>query len=245
MLIPWIGASFLSIYPAYYSVYYQYQGFVIPFMFLALVKSIERLNFKKTKRIFGVLFITTFIISLFIFSSPQTPYKVPVPNERLQMLDKILPFIPSSASILTENDLFPHISDRTDAYMYLPQDSNISIDYILVDVGSFWYTWQQPNAFGDRSAPQIYTEEVLKDGSFGVYASAGTIILLKRGYSGEPILFIPFNSKYDYGSLIRDSGSTIHDSTSASKNVFFHNGTDPLDLYGMVPTLIFHLDCIM
>ena len=229
MLIPWIGASLLSTYPFYYSIYYQYQGFVIPFIFIALIKSIERINFKDARKIFGVLFVATILFSMLIFSSPERPwnYKLPIQDEHTQALNKILSFVPSNASILTENDLFPHVSGRVEAYMYLPQDSDISPDYILVDIGSKWYTWQQSEAFGDRSTPSLYTEKVLKDGSYGVFASEDGIILLKKGYLGYPVLFVPFNLVGNYSSLTVDIGSTKPDSSSISKYVLFHNETDP------------------
>ena len=171
MLIPWIGGSLLSTYSFYYSIYYQYQGFVIPFIFIAFIKSIERVNLRDARKIFGVLIVSTIIFSMLIFSAPDKPwnYTDTISDDHTQAINKILSLIPSNASILTENDLFPHVSGRVDAYMYLPQYSNVSTDYILVDIGSKWYTWQQAEAFGDRSAPNLYTEKTLKDGSYGVF----------------------------------------------------------------------------
>ena len=55
MSLPWIVSSFLSTYPSYYSVYYQYTGFVIPFLFLALPTAITRIKFRKAKKIIPAL----------------------------------------------------------------------------------------------------------------------------------------------------------------------------------------------
>ena len=74
MLIPWIGANLLSTYSFYYSIYYQYQGFVIPFIFLALIKSIERINLRDARKIFGVIMVATIIFSMLIFSAPDRPW---------------------------------------------------------------------------------------------------------------------------------------------------------------------------
>jgi uncharacterized membrane protein len=46
MALPWIAFSYISNYTPYYSVYYQYTGFVIPFVFVALPKLLNALTIK-------------------------------------------------------------------------------------------------------------------------------------------------------------------------------------------------------
>ncbi len=228
MALPWILASFVTNTTAYYSVYFQYTGLVIPFIFLALPKALERLKIQKPHRMFYVLILSTIILSSYLPSVQEAPWnnKLPTTSERTDLIHQILPLIPADASILTQNDIFPHVSDRPNAYMYLPNSSDIpTTDFILVDVDSPWYDWKQPAQFGERKPPIIQTLEGLETGSYGVYAEAKSVLLLKKGYTGDPVLFIPFDSKYNYQNLSRekDVSTIIEDDTSSSKLVINHD----------------------
>ena len=74
--------------------------------------------------------------------------------------------IPANASILTENDIFPHLSNLPDAYMYIPE-SDKSVDYVLADLNSIWFVWQ-PDISGGRISLNEYTQRALSDGVYGV-----------------------------------------------------------------------------
>jgi uncharacterized membrane protein len=228
MALPWFGLSFMSTYQFYHVIFYQYTGFVIPFTMIALPKAIERLNLKQTQRIIPLLLMATLICSVYLPLSTGSPwnYQLPVPNDRTQKIHEILALIPSNASILTENDVFPHVSNRLNAYMYLPVDSpNISPEYVLVDITSGWYKWE-PGISGEKTSPQDYIIEALEKGDYGVLASAKGILLLKKDYKGEPALFEPYISKYNYEQLPLTSGSVIEDSTSTSGRVLVHSEKD-------------------
>jgi uncharacterized membrane protein len=237
MVIPWLATSLLSTYPGYYSVYYQYQGFVVPFLFLALIISLKRLNFQSFKKIIAVLVIPTLLFSAFFLTASNVPwnYRLTVANDGAESANTIMQLIPPDASILTQNDLFPQISGRTQGYMYLPQNSNISVDYVLGNVNSQWYTWSQPDVFGERDAPSAFTETSLRNNAFGVYASSGTVFLLKRGYLGSPLLFEPFTSEYNFQNLKLTSGSIVTDPSSRSKNVLLRNQTESTENFWYGP----------
>jgi uncharacterized membrane protein len=228
MLVPWFGASLLSIYAPYYSIYYQYQGFVIPFIFVALIIGLKRLRLFDAKKILALLIIPTLLFSSLLFSASNVPwnYRLPIPNENTQLIKEIANLVPSNASILTQNDLFPQFSGRNDAYMFLPQDSNFSVDYILGNIDTFGYRWRQPDIFGERGALNTYVQKQLEDGSYGVYASEGSTFLLKKGYTDNPVLFKSISTKYDSNNLLLNIGSISNDLTSVSKNILFHNETD-------------------
>jgi uncharacterized membrane protein len=228
MALPWIFASFSSTYSLHYSIYFQYTGFVIPFVFVALPKAIERLHLQNARRILYVILLCTIIFMLYLPVGQGSPwnYKLPTTNERTELMQEILPLIPPGASVLTQNDIFPHVSNRLEAYMYLPNSTNVSIDYILIDVASEFYSWQQLDIFGQRVPPSNYTEEVLRNGTFGIVASAKSTLLLKRGYTGEPVLFVPYVSSFNYKNLTLDSGSVIRDPNSTSGFVFYFNSRE-------------------
>jgi uncharacterized membrane protein len=90
--------------------------------------------------------------------------------------------IPSDASVLTQNDLFPHIDRRL--YVYAPLanptgniSTNITFDHIFVDTTSPWYT----------DSLRKIVSDVAEDGSFGIQYSHEGILLLKEGYKGATL----------------------------------------------------------
>ena len=201
MALPWIGAGFISSFYGYYGIYYQYSAFVIPFVFVALIKAVERLvsngNFspKSVKKLFTVLFLSTIIFGLYLPVAPGTPwiYQLPVPNERTELLHGMLALIPQNASVLTDTDIFPHVSSRSNAYLYIPSTllSDITIDYVLTDTNSSWSNWTAPILPGEKISPLTFALKGLEDGEYGILGSAKGILLLKKDYTGEPAIFVP------------------------------------------------------
>ena len=229
MALPWISLSFMSPYTLYHVIFYQYNGFVIPFAIMALPKAIKRLNLHEAWKIFPLLLAATLVCWLYLPISAGSPwnYQVPVVDQRTQSIHEMLALIPPDASILTQNDFFPHVSNRPNAYMSLPVGwSTISIQYIFVDINSGWYKWQADTA-GDKITPMSYIETVLRKGDYGVLAAARGLLLLEKDYTGEPVFFEPFDLWYNYEKLSLKSGSIIGDSKSTSGQVFFHSEKDP------------------
>jgi uncharacterized membrane protein YozB (DUF420 family) len=238
MAFPWVLTSFASVYSPYYSVYFQYNGFIIPFVLAALPKAVERLRLQNSRRMLGIVLLATIFFALFLPFGPGAPwnYKVPIANDRTELIQQVLPLIPSNASVLTENDIFPHLSNRVNSYMYLPT-SNATVDYILVDISSPFYDWLPGGGTlsGEEISPSTATQEALANGTYGVLASAKSILLLKKGYTGEPALFVPFVSKYNYKTLTLESGSTVKDPSSSSGVVLYHNETAPKGTFWFGP----------
>jgi uncharacterized membrane protein len=241
MALPWIFASFGTTYAPYSSVYFQYTGFVIPFVFVALPKAIERaierLKLQNARKILPILLLSTIIFALYLPVGQGSPwnYQLPTTNDRTELIQKILPLIPSNESVLTQNNIFPHLSNRMNAYMYLPRSSDITVNYILVDTTSPWYEWQQPALFGERTPLNVTTQEGLVNGNYGVLASVSSILLLKKGYIGEAALFVPFNSKCNYENLTLERGSIVEDPTSTSRLVLNHSEKDPTGTFWYGP----------
>jgi hypothetical protein len=243
MALPWLSLSFVSSYNPYYSIFYFYSGFVIPFIFVALPKAISRFDPSKIngfyhfnkKRILTLLMLSTLVFSIYlpIVTDPTKSWNFtfPLNSPRNELIDQILSLVPSNASILTQNDIFPHVSSRADAYMYLPAFTNVSADYILVDTYSDWYFWDQPDQFGDRpslssrvpkpSVPNDFSPiiEVTSYGTYGVYAWIGTIVLYKKDYYGEPIWYSP-KLGFNIDNMLRaGNGSVVQDASSFSGSV--------------------------
>ncbi|MEO9058591.1 MAG: DUF2079 domain-containing protein [Ktedonobacteraceae bacterium] len=101
-----------------------------------------------------------------------TKYQWPQTNAHMALAQHFIDLIPASASVSTQSHLVPHISQRTNIYLFPYQDDRA--DYIFLDVTGNTY-------------PLIsfsYVDEVKKvllNGSYGVVAAQDGYLLLKRG----------------------------------------------------------------
>ncbi len=243
MILPWLATSFISTYPLYYSIYFHYTGFVIPFIFVSLPKAIDRLSslfnrpgrnrrIGRLRRILVTIFLATALLAVYIPAAPGTPwhYQAPIPDDRTDLIHKFINLVPSNASILTQNNLFPHVSSRTDAYMYLQVQSDTVVDYILVDTTSIWYNWE-PIILGTRIPLSLAVREALETGRYGVLAAADGLLLLKRDYVGEPEIFIPHVSQHNQNDLAIRNGVISEEPTSSTGVVLLHRAGDPSGVF--------------
>src|SRR5439155_1393373 len=70
---------------------------------------------------------------------------LPIPNAHDAILHEVIALIPPHASVLTQNNLFPQVSGRSDVYLYRPS-GNETIDYVLADTRTtdyFLRVWSQ------------------------------------------------------------------------------------------------------
>jgi len=201
---PWFLASLLANYPNYYNpVGYQWVGFVIPFIFISALYGSKRFcqkihyvskvgNLKKSVRFFNVtvkkIFLVMILMSsgflVFLASNKTLPYV----TYRDQILERVVNLIPSNASVLTQNDIFPHLSKRLYGYVGnnpVGDYQDVNFDYILVDTASIWYT-------GSLEIPDFthlplitYVQEAFSSGKYGFITAIDDIWLLKRDCKGR------------------------------------------------------------
>ena len=106
---------------------------------------------------------------------------------RDQILERVTNLIPSNASVLTQNDIFPHLSRRLYGYVGnnpVGEYQDVDFDYILVDTTSIWYTGSlETNDF--THLPLIpYVQEAFSSGKYGFITAIDDIWLLKKDYNG-------------------------------------------------------------
>lgn len=206
----WLIPAFLSNYPPYYLIGCHFPAYIIAFIFLAAVEAVSDRNGKhntsEPKRyvrniiILGLLFL--------IFISPLSPllttlrnnpvvfsdYQPPSITDHELMLHTIANLVPKNASVLTQNNIFPHFSSRSNAYVYpiglalerAPPDkmnkyvNNLmqNSEYALVDCVT------------DSSTASLVIDRIENNQSHGLYAFADGIYLFKRGYNGLPEFYI-------------------------------------------------------
>jgi uncharacterized membrane protein len=199
---PWFITAFLSNYEPYYSTLgFQYVAFVTPFVFISAIYGVKRLGivknylvsterFKSVSSKFTKFHYGKAILIICLFFVVAFPYIVilnihaslPVVTKHDEALEVFVRLIPSNASVLTQNDLLPHVSRRLYVYAPLPTatgtfPTGITFEYIFVDITSTWYT-----PFLNR-----FVINVTLNGSFGIQYAFDGILLLKKGYIGEII----------------------------------------------------------
>jgi len=207
--LAWFVPVFFSNYPSYYTIGGHFPAYVIAFIFLGAVyglkKSVKPRRFRSLKSYTKGLLLAGLLFTA--FASPLSPlmtvinnaalfpdYRPPVMTEHDRMLQTIVDMVPRNASVLTQNSIFPHLSDRVNSYAYPvelildraphdPMDQYLNetvrkSDLILVDAAT------------DPSSSAIISKaESL--GVYGVYASADGIILLKKDFRGDPVFHVP------------------------------------------------------
>jgi len=241
---PWLLISFLSTSTVFRHIHFQYSAFVTPFVFISAVYGVRRISSMNTNgvRYIMKMTLTLLMFTSLIFSLSLSPLGIGSSTPKIkthhELLNEIISFVPKEASILTQNDIFPHVSKRIDVYIY-PPPFPLSFEYILVDTTSLWYTAHQsvPSISEAPSLKELHLE-ILSGGDYGIYASADGILLLKRGYQEEPVLFIPIVKTFTHTNLTPASDPVItkqYDPTSRSGEVLVHQASavqSPIFWYG-------------
>jgi uncharacterized membrane protein len=241
----WLVPAFVSNWPPYYVIGDQYPGYVIPFLFAATIfslKSFKAFRFRKLNvtRLSVIILIISLIMSVVI--GPYSPgsqflmqkepqlYFDPGPvkiSDHIAILHRIMDLIPAQSSVITQQNLFVELSNRTNAYaigwdlatieasqtlrQYVNQRLNES-EFVLVD-GHEGY-------FAAGSVALI----ALLDGyhSFGLYAYEDGVFLFKQGYQAAPVIYYPAELVLNYKNLTLNSGFMEKDSTSLSGTIMVH-----------------------
>jgi uncharacterized membrane protein len=156
--IPYLCISLLSSYPLYYSIEGHYGAFVVPFIFLALIHGINKLQKNNRYRIFvskivKIIFLICVILLVTFLPLIYSKFEIfQVFHEHSTAVYKFISYIPQNASVLTQSNLFPHLSNRPDAYTIPPPMwgeqyrqvgkemllnlNESGVDYVLLDFNS-------------------------------------------------------------------------------------------------------------
>jgi uncharacterized membrane protein len=188
---PWLAFTLLAGNPEYVSIYNQYSAYIAPFIFMGMVRATSRLISREPKHnpihiVVLVLMATTFFLTSVdpVLAKPYWPHtpRWPTLTERDKVLHKIIQEIPSEASVLTQNNLAPHLTNRREIYITLPIPPPHRPDYILVDTTHFSY--DEPNL---RPSPAQIIPFLLSEGQYGLKLSCNGILVYKKGYMGETV----------------------------------------------------------
>lgn len=237
--LPWFGLIMVASYPPYYQMGFQYSALIIPFIFVSAILGMTKVvnvgsNIRSAKKVLTLVMISSIVFC--IAASPLSPliqggypspaYIKPEITDHARLLDTFVNLVPQNESILTQDIIFPHVSNRANAYVAMPQIqgetptwekaaafiSSLETTYVLIDLKS------------DPVIGMILLSHVIQKGTYGLYASADRILLFKQFYSAEPVLFQPILVEYDFRNLVND-GKIVDDPTSKSGKVLYHEAT--------------------
>lgn len=246
---PWLLFALFSNYQPYYGISNQYPAYVIAFIFIAAIFALVDKNgigdLKVLERRLAAMFLCSLVA--FVMVSPLSPLVTIVypesglgsMTEHKEFIHEILAHVPPDASIITQSNIFPHVSSRINAYVIptihpiwrrkasefksFTNETLKNVEFILVDIKS------------DPYACKLVFPLLQENDEFRVFASADGIILFQKDYDGNATILAPYNVTYDYRDLTVYSGEIVDDPNSTSGMVLYFNGSSgysPMFWYG-------------
>jgi uncharacterized membrane protein len=246
LLMPFL----LSNYRPYYQVGVHYPFYVLPLIIVAVVYGLRRLDINARKFNFKTMIVVTLVFT--ISTSPLSPFSrafvaqgslsySPVEfslDQNQKSLDDLIQLLPSDASVLTQNLVFPHVSSRMNAYAipfsdfgktaemndYL--DSLLSdSEYVLLEMGTSY------------EMVKTVLDKIIHDKSYGACALGSQAVLFKKGYHDEPInayytedrIFEAYRDLF----IVSPPGVIVEDSSSSSgKVVVYPKNSSGYSIFG-------------
>lgn len=193
-IIPWLTFSLMSQSIDHHSLGNQYEAYIIAFIFSAAVFAVREkfrttFSLRSVCRSLKMIMLCTFLF--FIVSSPLSivvnrvfdGYASVHIGRHEMVISDVLNRIPQNASILTQDNLFPHVSHRVDAYV-VPNRffvlENIVIDFLNRTIDRVDYILVDKET--DPFATNVILSLLATKPDFILVAcmDGGTILLYKR-----------------------------------------------------------------
>jgi uncharacterized membrane protein len=237
----WFVVSLLSTYPPYYQIQWQYPAFALPFIVYSAIFGAGRLAhlLRRWPSTFKFLPLLPFLAALAFdvgwmvrgwdivdypsLRQPLAPHSVELWN--------LLGLIPHNKSVLTQNNVFPEVSSRMDAYV-------VPFSATFRAPGEFESTLKNYLQRSDFVVLDPATEQAstvlllgmlkqLKE--FGLLAEIDGSMVFKRGHRGGVHVFLPLARVYNYAHLVVQSGEVAMDPSlpRVGAKVLRHRFSDP------------------
>ena len=184
---PWIGATLVTDNIEYLAIYNHHSTFIIAFLFIGLVQGLKKMSLQGRKVSIVLILIATVIFFSTVDPVASNPYQPITPGwpnvtEMDLALVNITETIPENASVFTQNNIAPHLSNRQEIWITFDK-IDIYPDYIIVDIGH--YSYYDPS-FGQ--SPASVLPQLLDSGKYELKIQCGeTISLYQKGYRGDII----------------------------------------------------------
>ncbi len=237
--LPWIAISLLSNYPPYYRLGFQYSAYLVPFIYGGFILGLRKesdtsIDFFKRRKI---RLISVLIIATSLALSPLSPltkgfylspaYQKPNPDIRAQRIHEIVQMIPQDASILTQDNLFPHVCGRGEAYVMVPATfrdvktwksaitwiTTRNTEYILMDFET------------DPHGTCKYLLDIARRESYGLVSFYDNVYLYQRGFQGKPIQYEMVNLTYPVSELVPQNMVSVPEANTTFGYVYKYKNT--------------------
>jgi uncharacterized membrane protein len=238
LMMPWIGAAFITTWGAYYSIYYQYSSFIIPFVFIAYVNGIKRIsnepfkigNEAMKKIAVGVLVCTLFFSFYLSVLSPinpmnGNPYDPFISNwwpeitRHHHFINEAISLIPPNSSVLTQVEIIPHLSNRLSIFEFL-SDTSPRPDFILIDPFLESYKLLYVGGFPGTT---FFAHDLIRNQKYGLYAIIDGVLLYMKEYEGPIKFYVPQSAVFNYKHFYISNGKITRDETSRFGRVIASN----------------------
>jgi uncharacterized membrane protein len=217
----WLVPSFLSNYPPYYTLGYHYSAFIIPFITFAAIYGYRNFldSMKVTKQrapsILKKLVLCSILFTLSVSVTTQSlgmGVRLSMISAHDSLVYEVLELIPRNASVLTQFDIFPHLSDRTNSFVIPPRFEafkepayrsyvetlfNEQTEFILIDIDP------DSRLAAHRAVSAVALTQIEETGGYGLYASVDGILLYKLGYEGSLELYEPLTMIEEFKPQLR------------------------------------------
>jgi uncharacterized membrane protein len=199
-LIPFVGFAWVFAgRDVYYTFGAHYPLYLLPFIYIGAVRVLSRIdtddivgteNARASARtvlsgLFAVVLVVNLAVGVAIGAQKNA---VPTTSEHTETLREGIDTIPTNASLLTQNDIYPHVAARPNAnfsanrtlfYRYQRDHGKPTPEYILIDteLETKGVEWARPirttyaNQFGEEYGLARYDDQVW---------------VFRRGYNGSP-----------------------------------------------------------
>lgn len=220
----WLLPALLSGNYAFYTIGVHYPSFFAAQLTYAGIKMVKKLGKNSMKFRLNWLTFFSFILAGAVLSNPFLSLKVatnqwagydlPYLSEEAKAVHRLITLVPSDASILAEQNIFPLVSSRSNAYT-IPWQINFNtlsfFDYVSDKINNVDYILINTAYWKPLSAVLLS-----KTTDFGVLGFQDNVLLLKRAYHADPVIFEPLSYSFHYQSLNLVSGSVVSDASSPS-----------------------------
>ena len=239
----------LSNYRAYYMVGSHYSLYLLPLMFVSLMYTLRSKTGEGEVRLAKYVLAASSLMIMVL--SPLSPLSsalneagdilwYPKPQgltNRIKWTHGMIDSIPGEASVLTQNHLFPHVSERIHAYVLPPPDFNADQilfleEYVTSLINRSKYILLDLKAM-DRWT--LYTHKTItSDSEFAIQAFSEMVILFERGGEADTMITDPDRKVYranedmhiGFGDVVRDSptegGAAVLSPRGSGKGYFIY-----------------------
>ena len=199
-LIPFMGFAWVFAgRDVYYTFGAHYPFYLLPFVYIGAVRVLAYIDTSEivdtesarasARTVLAGLLALVLVVNLAVgVAIGAQKNAVPSTNEHTEMLEEGIDTIPEDASLLTQNDVFPHVAERPNAtfsanrtlfYRYQRNNQKPTPEYILLDtkLETQGVEWAQP--IRSTYANQFGTE-------YGLVRYDDEVWVFKRGYNGSP-----------------------------------------------------------